>query len=107
MALFQVWLRNVRKSPEPEFLPREFLISLIQEITTRIPSFSKTVFFVYLDEYENLLEYQQKIINTWVKHSEKPIIFHLAMKRNAFVTKKTIGEETLSHIHDFRYHFFR
>ncbi len=63
-----------------------------------------TTYFVYLDEYENFLEYQQRIINTWIKHSERPLIFNIAMKRNSFRVRKTTGEESLSDIHDFRTH---
>ena len=63
-----------------------------------------SLFNIYIDEYENLVEYQQHLINTWVKHSESPVIFNLAMKRNAFKTKKTIGNESLSNIHDYRIH---
>lgn len=101
---FQIWLRNVRKGNEPLFLPRQLLIDLIKQLKAEVNCLSNSIFFIYLDEYENLLEYQQKIVNTWVKHSEKPVVFHLAMKRNAFVTKETIGNETLSNVHDFRYH---
>ncbi|WP_421809899.1 hypothetical protein [Flagellimonas sp.] len=104
LAQFQVWLRNVRKGPEPIFFPKDFLDALVKELIAKVPCFNDSVFFVYLDEYENLLEYQQKIVNTWVKHSERPLVYHLAMKRNAFRTKNTIGEETLSDVHDFRYH---
>ena len=56
------------------------------------------------DEYENLPIYQQRVINTWLKHSEAPLIFNLAMKRNAFVTRQTLGDEYISDIHDFRTH---
>ena len=42
------------------------------------------------------------MINTWVKHSEPPLIFNLAMKRNGFKTRQTEGGESLSDIHDYR-----
>lgn len=102
---FESWVNDVRKVEEPRFLPgRRFVLALIQTIQQQIPALSRTVFFVYLDEYENLCMYQQEIINTWLKHSEAPLIFNLAMKRNAFETRKTTGPESLSDIHDFRTH---
>lgn len=101
---FEFWLRNVRKGVQPLFYPKSFLKLLISDLLEQQGFLKYTVFNLYVDEYENLIEYQQEIINTWVKHSENPMVFHLAMKRNAFLTKKTIGNENLSDIHDYRVH---
>jgi hypothetical protein len=80
-----------------------FLKRLIGTIRNQIRPLGRAVFFVYIDEYENLAEYQQRLVNTWLKHSEPPLIFNLAMKRNGFGTRATIGAETLSAKHDFCY----
>lgn len=101
---FQFWLRNVRKGVEPQFFPKTIIEVLLNDLKNEIPFINNSRFNIYIDEYENLIEYQQKIVNTWVKHSENPIIFHLAMKRNAFKTKETVGSESLSNIHDYRIH---
>lgn len=102
---FEGWVSNVRKIAEPIFLPgKEFIAALIEEIRSQIVSLKDSVFYVYVDEYENLQHYQQKIINAWLKHSEAPLIFNLAMKKNAFETLETTGPESLSDIHDFRQH---
>ena len=102
---FGTWVNNVRKQKEPDFLPGpQFVQAMIQLIKEKLPLLKNSNFAVYIDEYENLCEYQQKIINTWLKHSEIPLIFNLAMKRNAFETRGTLGFESLSDIHDFRRH---
>jgi hypothetical protein len=102
---FEGWVNDVRKKPEPIFLPGvKFVISMIKLLCNQISGFDQARFYVYLDEYENLCMYQQKIINTWLKHSESPLIFNLAMKRNSFDTKQTVGPESLSDIHDYRQH---
>ena len=102
---FEGWVSNVRKIKEPKFLPGDkFVSAMIKLIKDQISIFDNAIFFVYLDEYENLCEYQQRIINTWLKHSEVPLIFNLAMKRNSFDTKNTVGVEYLSDIHDYRQH---
>jgi hypothetical protein len=102
---FASWVANVGKIPEPIFLPgRQFLLSLIDSCRNAIPRLKDAVFFVYLDEYENLLGYQQRIINTYLKHSEAPLIFNLAMKRNGFGTTQTMGEEAIVDIADYRTH---
>lgn len=102
---FQTWVSNVRKKEEPQFMPgRNFVLAMISIIQTQVSVLSGTTFFVYFDEYENLCEYQKRIINTWLKHSEVPLIFNIAMKKNSFDIKQTVGPESLSDIHDYREH---
>jgi hypothetical protein len=101
---FQLWLRNVRKGVEPKFIPKTALDYLVDKLKNKIPCIKESNFNIYIDEYENLIDYQQKIINTWLKHSEIPVVFHLAMKRNAFRTRETTGAERLSDVHDYRIH---
>ena len=102
---FEAWVNDVRKKPEPSFLPgKTFVLALVNEIRSQIGLLSDATYHVYIDEYENLCTYQQEIINTWLKHSEAPLIFNLAMKRYSFQTKRTVGIEALSDIHDYRTH---
>ncbi len=103
LAEFETWVNDVRSVAQPLFLPGNvFLKRIIVLIRDQVAEFREAVFFVYIDEYENLAIYQQRIINTWLKHSEPPLIFNLAMKRNGFKTRATEGAETLSNIHDYR-----
>lgn len=102
---FELWVANVRKSKEPTFLPGvQFLIALISLIKELVPSLQKAIYFVYVDEFENLLPYQQRILNTCLKHSETPLIFNIAMKRHAFDTVETVGPESIQNIADYRTH---
>lgn len=103
LATFETWANNVRAVNVPVFLPGNlFLKKLVSLVKAQLPRLDSAVFFVYVDEFENLAEYQQRIVNTWLKHSEPPLIFNLAMKRNGFKTRDTAGSESLSEIHDFR-----
>ena len=100
---FQVWLNNPRTSQAPRFLPgREFPKAVIQIITSQAELLKETRFAVWIDEYENLRRYQQRIVNTYLKHSEPPLVFHLAMKPNGMQTKETVGEESITDIADYR-----
>ncbi len=102
---FESWVNDVRKKEQPYLLPgKDFILAIIKIIQKNIPILSESIFYVYFDEYENLTEYQKKIINTWLKHSEYPLIFNLAMKRNAFDVRETTGTEAISDISDYRKH---
>jgi len=75
LANFQTWINNVRSMAAPTFYPgKHFLVSLIHSIRQTIPKMSEALYFVYLDEYENLRPYQQQIINTYLKHEDVPFI---------------------------------
>ena len=103
LSEFESWANNVRAKSPPIFLPGpSFLKRLIALVHQQLPQLRDAIFFVYIDEYENLAEYQQRIVNTWLKHSEPPLIFNVAMKRNGFKTQSTDGSESLSAIHDYR-----
>ena len=60
------------------------------------------VFHIFIDEFENLLESHQKLVNSWMKHNQKPLIFSTAHKKYAVVSQKTVGLETFQPIHDYR-----
>jgi hypothetical protein len=103
LSEFESWANNVRAKSPPLFLPGpSFLKRLIALVHQQLPQLRDAIFFVYIDEYENLAEYQQRVVNTWMKHSEPPLIFNVAMKRNGFKTQSTDGSESLAAIHDYR-----
>ncbi|MCF6142421.1 hypothetical protein L1S34_14085 [Flavobacterium sp. K77] len=99
---FQTWAGSIRTFPQPVFLPLNFIKELIIEIKNQNLTFNDSNYLIYVDEYENLLAEQQKLINTWVKHSETPLIFNLAMKPHSFNNKNTIGNEPIAETHDYR-----
>jgi hypothetical protein len=97
-----MWLNNPEDYRKPQFLPlKQVILTLIDDIRAQAPQLSSTVFFVYLDEYENLLPYQMRVINTHLKHSGDPLVFHVATKRNGMATRETLSEERIQQSHDF------
>ena len=99
---FQTWAGSIRTLPQPVFFPLRFVKELVEEVKSQNILFKNTNYLVYVDEYENLLVDQQRLINTWIKHSEMPLIFNLAMKPNSFLDKNTIGNEPIAETHDYR-----
>ncbi len=101
---FSMWLNNQEgDQPRPTFLPlRQALLELIGAVREQLPFMRDRVFFVFIDEYENLLESQMRAVNTRLKHSEEPLIFHIATKRNGMITRETLSSERLQERDDFR-----
>ena len=100
---FEDWANNIDTISRPHFLlATSFLKRLIGTVVQQIRPLRDVVFFAYIDEYENLTVLQQQVVNTWIKHSEPPLIFNLAIKRNGFKTRRTLSEERLVETHDYR-----
>lgn len=60
------------------------------------------LFKIFIDEYETLQEYQQKIVNTLIKHSSVPVIFNIGLRPKGMKTSETISEtETIEAPHDY------
>ena len=59
---------------------------------------------IYIDEYESLVEWQQSLINTLIKKSDKRIIYNIGMKPMGMKTFSTLAaEEQLQETHDYKY----
>ena len=54
--------------------------------------FKNVCFYFLIDEYENLLEYQQKIINSFIKHSTYPYSFKVCRRSKGDKTHQTLSE---------------
>lgn len=101
--LLSKWFKNFESTQPPTLLPlKSFLSALIEELRGKLTYLSDSVFAVYVDEYENLLDYQQRFVNTMIKGGEPPLIFHVAMKPNGMRTRQTIGTESIQKIADYR-----
>tara|TARA_R110001592_G_scaffold287291_1_gene556026 strand:+ start:5933 stop:7894 length:1962 start_codon:yes stop_codon:yes gene_type:complete len=100
------WLQNGAHSDEhPVFLPcRHILAAFMEIVRESIPELSQSRLLLFIDEYENLLAYQQRLINTGIKHSgQHGIVFNIAVKRNGMPIKETIkGGERLQVTHDYK-----
>lgn len=60
------------------------------------------VYKIFIDEYETLQEYQQKIVNTLIKHSTLPVVFNIGLRPKGMKTKETISQtETIEAPHDY------
>ncbi|MBK4737359.1 ORC-CDC6 family AAA ATPase [Noviherbaspirillum pedocola] len=98
------WINNLDLASErPRFYPlRPFIGVMIKAIQT-LSYLTDTVFAVFVDEYESLLEYQQIFVNTLLKLSQPPLVFHVAMKRNGMPFRATTaGNEMIQDEADFR-----
>ena len=78
-----------------------FILDLCNE-TKALLVRDELLFKIFIDEYETLQEYQQKIVNTLIKHSTLPVIFNIGLRPKGMKTCETISEtETIESPHDY------
>jgi len=53
------------------------------------------IVFCCIDEYENLLDYQQAIINTYIKHAEPPLSYKVGVRKNGIRNRQTLDRQDL------------
>lgn len=53
------------------------------------------VIFCCIDEYENLLDYQQAILNTYVKHAAPPLSYKIGVRKNGLRNRQTLDGQDL------------
>lgn len=98
-----VWVNNLDTKPKPTFLPAQsFLQTLVETLQEQLPYIKSSTFAVFIDEYENLRGEQQQFINGLLKHGSPPLLFNIAMKRNSWHTKQTVGAESIQLVSDYR-----
>ncbi|MGN6094278.1 MAG: ORC-CDC6 family AAA ATPase [Luteibacter jiangsuensis] len=53
------------------------------------------IIFCCIDEYENLLDYQQAVLNTYVKHAEPPLSYKVGVRKNGLRNRQTLDAQDL------------
>jgi len=96
------WLNYPEGKPPIIFGAKEKISYFINTIIKTCEPFKESCFHIFIDEFENLTKEQQILINSWIKHSQSPLIFHIAYKKHYEVTSNTNGNEKIVDVNDYR-----
>lgn len=87
----ELYINNIDvKRPTLSMLQRP-IEQFIAGLRSTVHFASKTIYII-VDEYENLLDYQQIIVNTLIKHSGSGYVFKLGVRELGWRTKSTLNE---------------
>ncbi|MFV7708388.1 hypothetical protein ACNPK9_08960 [Shewanella algae] len=104
-ALFELtnWIRMPTSETPPFSLDlKQTVLLVIQKLKLTCPELQDSLFHIFIDEFENLTNEQQKTINSWLKHGQAPLLFSIAYKKYASVTCDTKTQEKLEERDDYR-----
>lgn len=88
---FEAFINNVVDSPTPRLSLQGSPIDLLFKSLCSMDIFKGKMFFILLDEYENLQDYQQQVINTLIKHSGSEYTFKVGVRELGWRTKITLN----------------
>jgi hypothetical protein len=99
--LFSTWVSNLQAVPRPLLPPgREFIAALVEDLRAT-PGLEELCLHVYVDEVENLVAYQRHVLNSFLKHSQRPLIVNFTSKEHP-TDNQTSGPESINATHDYR-----
>lgn len=98
---FSTWVSNVQAISRPLLPPgRDFVLALVEDLR-RTPGLEAFNLYVYVDEVENLVSYQRRVLNSFLKHSQRPVIVNFTSKEHP-TENQTSGPESINATHDYR-----
>lgn len=97
MYSFQSQINNIIDGDLPRLSMAGDPINVVTEYATSLSQFRDKTFFILLDEYENYEDYQQKIINTLLKHSSENYTFKIGVRELGWRIKHTLNPSELLH----------
>ncbi len=89
----ELFVNNIDASHDdaPIFSPPESPVRAIAQLVWQLDGLDRPL-LCCIDEYENLLPYQQAALNTYIKHSEFPLSYKVGMKADGLKTRDTLTE---------------
>jgi hypothetical protein len=91
MYTFQSEINNIIDGELPKLSMAGDPIKIVTEYASALPQFNDKIFFILLDEYENYENYQQKIINSLIKHSSDNYTFKIGVRELGWRVKHTLN----------------
>lgn len=90
----EVYINNF-SSNRPQISPLNTPINIMMQELRKLAGHETSYFYLILDEYENLLDYQQKLTNTLIKHSGGNYFFKVGVRDLGWRERSTINDSEL------------
>lgn len=89
---FEAYINNIALQKQPSLSMQGVPIDTIVDALVKLPQFAGKTFFFLIDEYENLQEYQQQVVNTLIKHSGHHYTFKISVRELGLRCRTTLNE---------------
>lgn len=89
---FEAYINNVVDGDRPGISMAAAPVDALTSALLALPQFEGKNFFFLLDEYENLEDYQQQVVNTYIKHSGELYTFKIGVRELGWRRRTTLQE---------------
>ena len=89
---FEAHINNVADGKSPRLSLQGAPLARLLEYVRRQEVFADKLFFFLIDEYENLEDYQQRLMNTLIKHSGELYSFKICVRELGWRVRNTLAE---------------
>lgn len=93
MYKFQANINNIVDSNMPKLSLAGDPIKIITEQARKLSQFKDKTFYLLIDEYENLLDSQQQIVNTLLKHVPQSYTIKIGVREMGWRVKHTMNPQ--------------
>lgn len=90
---FEAYINNVVDGNRPHLSMQGAPIDTLFSALHHIPQFRNKNFFFLIDEYENFEPYQQRVVNTLIKHSGELYTFKIGVRELGIKEKTTLNAD--------------
>lgn len=97
MYEFQAKINNIAECNTIELSMSGDPIKIITEHAINLNQFNNKMFYILIDEYENLEDNQQQLINTLIKHNTEFYTFKIGVRELGWRIKHTLNRDELLH----------
>jgi hypothetical protein len=91
----QLHVNNPNSTIPPKLSIAEAPLRTFAEALKEVGLLKNETIFCCIDEYENLSNFQQATINTYIKHAEPPLSYKVGVRKNGFRNKQTLNEQDM------------
>jgi hypothetical protein len=89
---FEAYINNVVDGPRTPLSMQSAPVDTLFEAMLKLPQFQGKNFFFLVDEYENFEPYQQRVVNTLIKHAGELYTFKVGVKELGIKHRGTLDE---------------
>jgi hypothetical protein len=95
ISKIQIYVNSPSDAEKPALSMAESPLRVFSETLRDSGLLNGKMIFCCIDEYENLSDNQQAILNTYVKHAEPPLSYKIGVRKNGFRNKQTLNEDDM------------
>lgn len=95
MCKFQAEVNNIADGNLPKLSMAGDPIRIVTEQARRLRQFRGKTFYLLIDEYENLLDEQQQMVNTLLKHTPESYTIKIGVREMGWRVRYTLNKDEL------------